>query len=71
MNEHETAFGDNEKSNVQMHEIKPSSESMTFGALLDKFYLTSELGKDMAKAYEQSIETKAQDIISNALKIKK
>ncbi len=31
--------------NIQVHEIQPTSEGMSFGDLLEKFYLNSELKK--------------------------
>ncbi len=45
---------------VQLHEITPAAEGMSFGALLDKFYMNSELSKGIA---ENSAVTKAQDFI--------
>jgi hypothetical protein len=49
---------------VQMHEIKPASEGMSFGALLDKFYMNSELGKEIADD-EKDQDTAAKDFVDS------
>ena len=48
---------------VQLHEIKPAAEGMSFGALLDKFYMNSELSKSTT---ENGAGIKAQDFIDGA-----
>lgn len=70
MNEQDQLHHKSTATNVQLHEIKPVAEGMTFGALLDKFYMNSELGKDMAKA-EKNSEPKAQDFVDKVKKVAK
>jgi hypothetical protein len=53
-------------SNVQLHEIKPVAEGMSFGALLDKFYMSIEAADTTAKAVDSA--TQSQDFIKGAKK---
>ena len=47
--------------NIQVHEIQPTSEGMSFGDLLEKFYLNSEMKKadDALKAGTNGVAGKA------------
>lgn len=51
-------------SNVQMHEITPIAEGMSFGALLDKFYMSIEAADTTAK----QMGTTAQDLVNTTKK---
>ena len=49
---------------VQLHEIKPVAEGMSFGALLDKFYLTMEAAN--GPLAEEAL--KASDVVKSIVK---
>jgi hypothetical protein len=51
-------------TNVQLHAITPMAEGMSFGALLDKFYLSIEA----ATASGKEKDSTAQDFINTVKK---
>jgi hypothetical protein len=62
MDEKDEMLNKSTATNVQLHEIKPVAEGMSFGALLDKFYLNSDAAKSI-DAYKGA-EVIAQDFIN-------
>lgn len=60
MDEQDKLPNDAQASNVQMHKLSPA-EGLTFGALLDKFYMTFESTKNA----QGSSETQAQDLLKS------
>lgn len=64
MDEQDELLNKSTATNVQMHELKPAAEGLSFGALLDKFYMSFEATKHSS---DNSV-TKAQDFISKGKK---
>ena len=64
MDEQDKILNESAAEGIQMHEIKPTTEGMSFGALLDKFYLNSVLMKGIEESAEKGSETKAQDFVT-------
>jgi hypothetical protein len=63
MEEKEDLMNHSNASNVQVHEIVPAAEGMSFGALLEKFYMETEDDKKAASGTTKDIEIGAQNLV--------
>ncbi len=70
MEQHDDLNSYNMASNLQLHEIKPVDKGMSFGALLEKFYLNSEAAKAAGQLAESEEPTIARSFIDES-KVKK
>jgi hypothetical protein len=63
MEEKDDLLNHSDASNVQVHEIVPAADGMSFGALLEKFYSETEPEKKAGSANGKDIEIAAQNLV--------